>query len=71
MKILPVVMFMLQIQICVLTFKLVASKENIHVKTGLSSHSFSTIMQSKFNPRANGAKRRSGRKPGVRVTNRA
>ena len=25
----------------------------------------------KFNPRANGAKRRSGRKPGARVTNRA
>ena len=49
MKILRVAMFMLQIQICVLTFELVTSKENIYVETSLSSHSFPTIMRSKFN----------------------
>ena len=49
MKILRVAMFMLQIQICVLTFEFVASKENIFVETSLSSYSFPTIMQSKFN----------------------
>ena len=49
MKILRVAMFMLQIQICVLTFALVTSKENIYVETSLSSHSFPTIIRSKFN----------------------
>ena len=49
MKILRVAMFMLQFHICVLTFEFVTSKENIYVKTGLSSHSFPTIMKSKFN----------------------
>ena len=40
------------------------------LKVGLHVHVRSEVIDHHF-PRANGAKRRSGRKPGARVTNRA
>ena len=49
MKSLRVAMFLLQIEICFLLLGLVTSKEKVYVETGLPSHTFPVIMQSKFN----------------------
>ena len=42
-------MFVLQIQICFLLFKLVTSKEKVYPETGLPSSALTVLMRSKFN----------------------